>query len=651
MNTRKWLVSLVALFLPLVATVSAAECPLDCPGDSNGDGQRDLLDLAVLAEHWLESCPDPSQLPIYLVTQSGVNPEQAQVLAQELDIDPKNLIMNNGAPLFIDTQHFLAVPHLAITDPDIIKRLTSDTERDGETSNLSFQGFDFKAIEAIDPVSTKVAMERTISALRNANLLPANFVPEAHYSFFESFDIKGQSILPPHPIDTQVSFQLMLGEIPLIGPGAQFDVAFSPSGAATHLLLATRLFEASIPMALITPQQAKVNFRAAYPELAAAMTNVEAKLVYYSPPLSLPNVQLIIPSYDIGGIIDVGGTQAQMVRRIVPALNDTKYVPAVYLVVQTEGNIVYAQVQVIGGASPYTYSWSSAYADLSGQTGSSVQYALLSRTAITEETVHVLVTDQNGIAVADSETVPVKVGATEIPIMGPLVTGVVDFGCERAVSDLCALNQSRYVNRMDDYAFKRYNWSGLNAWEVDFKEGPTGLDASYADNVDEVMYMGHGWGGGFTFESHHDDGSITYTDVAGDWGNKDLEWMCLLSCQVLTGTSDGKSWATRWGPTFDGLHLLCGFQTSAYDWPNFGVRFADYQLGRSFGIITITLPVRAAWIQAKKEEQPSSVECVIMGVIGPDGCSNYNDYFHGKGPIGPDIRGSNIYGYWRVVVQ
>ena len=47
-----------------------------------------------------------------------------------------------------------------------------------------------------------------------------------------------------------------------------------------------------------------------------------------------------------------------------------------------------------------------------------------------------VVTDQNGITVADSETVPVKVGATDTPIIEPMVGGIVDFGCERAVSDL-----------------------------------------------------------------------------------------------------------------------------------------------------------------------------------------------------------------------
>jgi hypothetical protein len=95
---------------------------------------------------------------------------------------------------------------------------------------------------------------------------------------------------------------------------------------------------------------------------------------------------------------------------------------------------------------------------------------------------------------------------------------------------------------------------------------------------------------------------------------------------------------------------LLGFETNAYDWPNFGGRFADYMLGRNFGFTTITLPVRAAWIQAAAEEQPDSVVTIVMGVFGPGGLTSYNDFFHGQGAVSPDLRGSDIHGWWRVRV-
>ena len=105
------------------------------------------------------------------------------------------------------------------------------------------------------------------------------------------------------------------------------------------------------------------------------------------------------------------------------------------------------------------------------------------------------------------------------------------------------------------------------------------------------------------------------------------------------------------GPAFDGLHLLLGYQTNASANTQTATRFAQYQLGRNFGFTTITLPIRAAWCQAKKEAQPNDREAVVMGVIGPSGLSNYNDYFWSKGPVGPDLRGSNIRGYWRIVYK
>jgi hypothetical protein len=62
--------------------------------------------------------------------------------------------------------------------------------------------------------------------------------------------------------------------------------------------------------------------------------------------------------------------------------------------------------------------------------------------------------------------------------------------------------------------------------------------------------------------------------------------------------------------------------------------------------------IRQAWFKAKAEEQPNSVESVVMGPVGPGGIlGGYNDYFWGKGPVSCDLRGSNIRGYWRLVYK
>ena len=61
-----------------------------------------------------------------------------------------------------------------------------------------------------------------------------------------------------------------------------------------------------------------------------------------------------------------------------------------------------------------------------------------------------------------------------------------------------------------------------------------------------------------------------YTSNDGKtWGNKDLEFHAWLSCQVLeeewTFTDDAgviqrRQWYERWGPTFNGLHLIPGIK-------------------------------------------------------------------------------------------
>lgn len=367
---------------------------------------------------------------------------------------------------------------------------------------------------------------------------------------------------------------------------------------------------------------------------------------------------MLLPYYDCGGTArSASGGIVQLMDTLIPATDNPQYVPQVSLQVAVQRNLVTAQVSVEGGSPPYTYQWFSSSTVLPAfpEDAAAIEYVAGARTPGTyPETVKLLVSDNNGVVVQAAKTVMVTIDQGFIPAAGPLATGA-QFGVERAVSDLGGPEQTGYVNRMDDEVVKRFNWTGVNSWERDFKDTgtwPTGLDYLYADAVDQTFYVGHGWGGGVTFESSHDDGDLLYTDVPGAWGNGDLEWMVLLSCQVLNASEGGVAWWQRWGPAFDGLHLLLGYQTNAAANTQTARAFADYQLGRNFfGVVTITLPIRAAWCQAKREEQPNDREAVVMGVIGPSGLSNYNDYFWSKGPVGPDLRGSNIRGYWRLVYK
>ena len=628
---------------PPIVWVDVEEEPVDT-------GTSYCLRLPLSRQHRffrLLACDQPTA-PVYGVASAGISRVQAARLADALNLPEDQLHLDGGALLFLDPAEFMSIPTDPIQDQALIDELARGSEND--KSELSFEGINFEKLRGIQPVPGDKAMDLFERALRLADIMPDNGELQANHSMFEAEDPKGQPLMQPQAIDTHVNFQFHLGGIPLIGPGAKLNLALGPNGKPTALQVALRKLEPIQEIPILPMEEAVARCAKLYPGL---QPNGSPRLVYFAPSLALGSVQKIIPCYECGGDGNANGQPVSLLRSLIPATDDTALVPAVQVVAVAQGDVVSARAVVKGGTEPYSFEWLSSSTDLGGAPSApSIEYHAQPRAGETKETVRVFVTDANGIRVQASDVVEVSGGPGPLGFFAA-VGGVRDYGTERAVSDMGAANQAGFNSRFDsDGVTRRFNWSGVGAWERDFREGPTGLDHLYVDNADITFYIGHGYGGGFTFESSHDDGTLYYTDAAGAWGDLDLEFLALLSCQVLKGTYDGKSWATRWGPSFAGLHLLLGFETNAHDWPDFGGRFADWALGRRLGFITLPgIPVRSAWFMAKAEEQPSSNIAVAMGVIGPAGCSNYNDYFWGKGAVGPDIRGNQIYGYWRVTYQ
>lgn len=655
MNMRRRQFFHIMILIGVLGPVVWAECPINTPGDLNGDCKVNQEDLAIMAAHWLQDGSMPTVLPVLKILQSGINEGQAGRLADLLKIPQGLMVFDGGEMAFVDPVNVLKLPTVPVTDDALIKQLTEGSEvpRGGE---LGFEALNVDALAKIRAIPTQEAMDAILIALNKADIGLGEGTAMGDGSVFELRDIQGGLLLPAVQLDTRVAFQQYFGAIPVIGPGAQFSARLGPDGQATQLHIARRLMGAGEPVPLLTPQTAAVRAFAA--SAGQFIPEGEAKLVYFAPSLMHKNAQFLVPHYDLGGIaFGAEGQQANKLRKLVPAVDDPKLVPQLTLRASTEGGWVLATALVEGGTKPYSYRWLSSSVDLQFPgDASSIEYIASPRDKAGSEIVTVQVTDDNGIMVEASQTLQILLllAAPQDPLPPPPVASVFDFGTERGVSDLCAANQAGFINRyLADGIIPRFNWACGDAWEDDFKQPPGGNDTTYVDNADIVFYCGHGYGGGFTFESNIDDGYLTYTDAAGAWGNNDLEWLSLLSCQVLTGTYDSKSWATRWGPAFDGLHLLMGFQTNAYDWHGFGGRFADWTLGRDFFFIKLPpLPIRAAWCQAKAEQQPASVEAVVMGVVGPGGViSGWNDYFWGKGPVSPDLRGGNIHGYWRIVYK
>jgi len=54
--------------------------------------------------------------------------------------------------------------------------------------------------------------------------------------------------------------------------------------------------------------------------------------------------------------------------------------------------------------------------------------------------------------------------------------------------------------------------------------------------------------------------------------------------------------------------------------------------------------IRSAWVDAAESDQPDGVKYRYMGVYGPGGSWNRNDYFPGIGSVSKDI--TTLTGYW-----
>lgn len=241
----------------------------------------------------------------------------------------------------------------------------------------------------------------------------------------------------------------------------------------------------------------------------------------------------------------------------------------------------------------------------------------------------------------------------------------IDWG-EDVIGGAC---YSNYVNFMDSKAINRYKWTKPNAWVSDFiDKDNNGFDHLYVDDVDISTYIGHGNGYGFNLEgSGPQNGSLTYWEAAKGkaWGNRDLEYQVWLSCQVLEEVYDGKEWWERWGPTFNGLHLICGFQTNASTGTHKQLKYFAQNIYNS------KKTVRKAWFDAADSDQPDGTQAVVMGPLMNAGNNpnyqksqyaainsstngvlraHWNDVaWNLAGPTKKDLSRENVVGWWRVV--
>jgi hypothetical protein len=129
------------------------------------------------------------------------------------------------------------------------------------------------------------------------------------------------------------------------------------------------------------------------------------------------------------------------------------------------------------------------------------------------------------------------------------------------------------------------------------------------------------------------------------WGDGDLEWMILDSCEVLMfETWTGDTVFDRWGGSLQGVHMILGFATDSINQVGRGGRFAFFLTGVSFGPFQIIAPltVRNAWFTACVQTENSNKVAAVLYSTTADDPWNHglddpsNDHANGFGYVCSD---------------
>jgi Family of unknown function (DUF6345) len=573
---------------------------------------------------------DDGTASIWLVTKSGLTQDEAGRLAEAFSVPPA---LDEGGAFRFVSPSFGDVPTTPATGPAAAAVAPGGDEEERDTNAVAP---DVDALRRLVPISDEEAARKTAAGLGRAGLAPPGS-PTAEVLHSEL-----TLLLPGDPqrsfmrqIDTTLRYRLDLDGVPLDGPGARMRVTYAPDGEVTELRWATRELERGPSVELLPPGLARHECASHYPPGSKIR---KPRLVYWAPPLD-QRVRAIYPHWECNGTDPQGEA---LVEALIPGF---KILLPVTIDAEVDGDQVTATAHVNSGTPPFKYRWASMTTGLGANDhASTITYQVAPRIATSTEELWVSVTDANGIVTQASTNLQLPF---EVQPVSPADTPGVAVGGEFNVYKWgCVQESSAGFRDVFNGAGVPidFRWNGPNAWERDFRQtgAPTnGDDASFVDDVDLAWYTGHGSPGAFTFDNPgHDDGSIVPADAR--YGDLDLEWLQLESCQVLASPSSGGTNAVdRWGSVFDGLHMLNGFHTNASCRNNTAGTFAAYLLGSP------ALKVRQAWAQMADDLEPSGVSFVSMGPIRTgDFVWNFDDYFWGHGAVGPDIPASQTIGLW-----
>ncbi len=594
--------------------------------------------------------------PLLKITDHGLKEFEVQILMSRFNQSESTVLVENGVALYADEERFGKLP---VED-------LGEGKRNEDEGEILLQALLLDEIQEIKIPDGEEAMANLKKALEESDLSPERRFLGGNSAFaaklntnhttFSAFDLEGKPLIAETKVDTRVTMDLSFNGSSIVGPGAKLSATFDGEGL-TQLRYAMRGLAEGEEVVIFSQDEA---VKLCQERLAESLNgqelqtadletlDVDAKLVYYAPSHDFDQATNLVPHYNCGGTVKVGGEEVSLLEQLIPATDDESVVPVAQLEASARGSGVSAKLNVQGGQAPYTIQWASSNTDLSEFSGDSnsffdVFFEVEARAGdVVNETLVATVIDANGVQVNVSKTLNVeaKIAPRNLDL---LVGGVRDYGIEIPAMEFGNVAQS-FANEMSGHGVtQRFFWTGNNAWEQDFKS-PN--DSNWIDNTDITLYTGHGNSGRFTFSNQaHQDGAIDTNDATGDWGDKDLEWLALYSCQVLRlGLSPNV--VQRWGQEFDGLHILLGFHTNAAANMGFTGKFANNMVRNPFLWWNNPMKVRVAWFDANDSHQPNGRVAVAMGPIRSGGVSNVNDYFHGKGPVGPDIPSSSIVGWW-----
>lgn len=586
------------------------------------------------------------RLPIYDVGPSPISQGVGEQLMEILGLQGNPFSTIDGSLRYLDPNLFLALPMMPL--PDFQGSDESGMPVTGEAVDVG-------AAAQIKPPNDDLALETAFNAFSEAGLAEdlkaVSAKARVGHARFQSIGTPDGPV--DAQIDSEVHYSFSLGGRALIGPGAQGVMSFSGDGEVSQMLLNFPSVSKGRMVRLLTSQVATQLARKMVVgpcgNGAGNITFRTPKLVYFAPS---SDVETLYPWYQFDGTVS-GRLPFQVRSLLVPAVQDGRLQATVGL--SSNGGQVFGSAKVRGGTPPYSYQWTSCSTTLDPDQAASqsISYKPASRSPGNAEILSVQVTDANGLVAQATGRVAVSTAANRIIQSIPRVDAGIEWIGNCGGLPGSAGSAAGFVSNMSVLGPVpiQFNWGDNNAWERDFKD-PTkgGQDSSYVDDVDLTFYTGHAGDWGWWFcNTTHDDQYLQYPDAY--LGDRDLEWLGIAACGPLQAVDGaGKQWYTRWGPAFQGLHLLMGYATTSYDNTVEGPNFARYILGLpglgwlGFGPIT----VRQAWAQMAIDAQPSSVTWAEMGVFGSGGLSDWNDYFWGRGPTGPDIPQSSITGYWRL---